>query len=254
VTATPTGPDPGLAAVAVVLTHNAPESLDRCLRAIAAQTTPPQAVLVVDNASSPPVDPSDAPPGCPPLLLVRSDHNGGPAGGYAIALARFLATPYRHAWVLDDDMRPDPTCLERGFLIAREIVEEVGLPRPELFWWAEDTEYLQWRIPAAGYPMRVVADAAVHHDAIRQGAGVPVWKYYYEARNMLWVHLYVKRRVGRYPRNVTKLLGRALLREPEGRVARLRAIGLGLHDGARGRLGTQFPIESMQERKGALPG
>jgi len=99
-----------------------------------------------------------------------------------------------------------------------------------------------------------VADAAVHHDAIRQGAGVPVWKYYYEARNMLWVHLYVKRRVGRYPRNVTKLLGRALLREPEGRVARLRAIGLGLHDGARGRLGTQFPIESMQERKGALPG
>ena len=285
-TATPTGPDPGLAAVAVVLTHNAPESLDRCLRAIAAQTTPPQAVLVVDNASSPPVDPSDAPPGCPPLLLVRSDHNGGPAGGYAIALARFLATPYRHAWVLDDDMRPDPTCLERlwvvaaahpgrafvfpvshqpdggvgvwpswcGFLIAREIVEEVGLPRPELFWWAEDTEYLQWRIPAAGYPMRVVADAAVHHDAIRQGAGVPVWKYYYEARNMLWVHLYVKRRVGRYPRNVSKLLGRAPLREPEGRVARLRAIGLGLHDGARGRLGTQFPIESMQERKGALPG
>jgi GT2 family glycosyltransferase len=268
--------------MAVVLTHNAPDSLDRCLRAIAAQTTPPQAVLVVDNASSPPVDPDDVPPGCPPLTLVRSEHNGGPAGGYALALGEFLTTPYRHAWVLDDDMRPDPDCLERlwvvaaadpgrgfvfpishqadgsvgvwpswcGFLIAREIIEEVGLPRPELFWWAEDTEYLQWRIPGAGYPMQVVGDATVHHDAIRQGDGVPVWKYYYEARNMLWVHLYVKRRVGRYPRSVTKLLGRALLREPEGRVVRLRAMGLGLFDGARGRLGTQFPVESMQERKG----
>ena len=109
--------------------------------------------------------------------------------------------PYRHAWVIDDDMRPDPECLERlwvvaakdparafvfpvsfqldgtfgawpswcGFLVAREIVEEVGVPMAELFWWAEDTEYLQWRIPQAGYPMRVVGDAYVRHDAIRQG-------------------------------------------------------------------------------------
>jgi len=29
---------------------------------------------------------------------------------------------------------------------------------------------------------------------------------------------------------------------------RLRAMSRGLVDGARGRLGTQFPIESMQER------
>jgi len=118
----------------------------------------------------------------------------------------------------------------------------------ELFWWAEDTEYLQWRIPEAGYPMRVVGDAYVRHDAIRQGHGVPVWKYYYEARNMLYVHLYVKKRVGYYPRNITKLFGRAILREPQGRMVRLRAMARGLYDGARGNLGTQFPIESMQER------
>jgi GT2 family glycosyltransferase len=274
------GPDPELSAMAVVLTYNAPASLDRCLRAIAAQTVPPAAVLVVDNASTPPVDPAGFPPGCPPVTLVRSDHNGGPAGGYALALEHFLTTPYRHAWVIDDDMRPDPDCLERlwvvaakdperafvfpisyqpdgtfgawpswcGFLVAREIVAQVGLPMSELFWWAEDTEYLQWRIPQAGYPMRVVGDAYVHHDAIRQGTGVPVWKYYYEARNLLYVHMHVKKRVGYYPRNMAKLLGRAVLREPEGRLVRLEAIGRGLVDGARGRLGTQFPIESMQER------
>jgi len=98
--------------------------------------------------------------------------------------------------------------------------------------------------------MRVVGDAYVRHDAIRHGDSVPVWKYYYEARNMLYVHLYVKKRVGYYPRNITKLLGRAVLREPGGRMVRLRAMARGLYDGARGRLGTQFPIESMQERSG----
>ena len=273
--------DPELDAMAVVLTYNAPESLHRCLLAVAAQSVAPRAVLVVDNASTPPVDPADFPPGCPPITLVRSEYNGGPAGGYAIALEQFLATPHRHAWVLDDDMGPDPDCLERlwvvaakeperafvfpvsfqldgtfgawpswcGFLVAREIIEQVGLPMAELFWWAEDTEYLQWRIPQAGYPMRVVADAHVHHDAIRQGHGVPVWKYYYESRNMLYLHLHVKKRVGYYPRNIAKLFGRAILREQEGRVVRLKAMGRGLYDGARGRLGTQFPIESMQERK-----
>ena len=276
-------PDVGHSVMAVVLTYNAPASLERCLQSIAAQTTPPQAVLVVDNASDPPVDPADLPPGGPPVTLVHSDHNGGPAGGYALALEHFLLSPYQHAWVIDDDMRPDPECLERlwvvaakdparsfvfpvsyqldgsfgawpswcAFLVSRQIIEQVGLPMSELFWWAEDTEYLQWRIPQAGYPMRVVADAVVRHDAIRHGTNVPVWKYYYEARNMLYMHLYIKRRVGFFPKNVSKLIGRAVLREPEGRMLRVRAMTRGLVDGARGRLGTQFPVETMQERSEA---
>jgi len=266
--------------MAVVLTYNAPASLERCLLSIAAQTTPPEAILVVDNASCPAVDPADLPPGCPPITLVRSEHNGGRAGGYALALEHFLKSDHGHAWVIHHDMRADPECLERlwvvgakdpsrtfvfpvshhldgtfgawpswcGFLVAREIIEQVGLPRAELFWWADDTEYLQWRIPQAGYPMRVVGDAVMHHDAIDHGEDVPVWKYYYEARNMLYVNLYLKKRVGYFPRNLTKLLRRALFREPEGRWIRLRAVGKGLYDGARGRLGSQFPIESTQEQ------
>ena len=57
--------------------------------------------------------------------------------------------------------------------------------------------------------------------------GVPVWKYYYEARNMLYLHLHVKKRVGYYPRNITKLIGRAVLREPEGRLVRRACHGPG---------------------------
>ncbi len=271
----------GRQAMAVVLTHNAPNSLDRCLRAIAAQTCPPVAVLVVDNASTPPVDLRAYDLLLDNISLLRSDINGGPAGGYALGLDRFLKDGYPHAWVLDDDMLPDPECLERlwvvadkdpvsayvfpvsyqvdgsfgawpswcGFLVSREIIEKVGLPMEELFWWAEDTEYLQWRIPEAGFPIRVVGDAVVSHDSIRHGVGVPVWKYYYEARNMLYVHLYVKRRLGLYPRNVSKLIGRAILREPEGRLTRLGAIIDGLRDGASGRLGIRVPVEPMRERQ-----
>jgi rhamnopyranosyl-N-acetylglucosaminyl-diphospho-decaprenol beta-1,3/1,4-galactofuranosyltransferase len=261
----------------VVLTHNAPDSLARCLDAIVHQTEPPDAILVVDNASHPPAMlPTEL---TSSSSIVRSEENTGPAGGYALGLKHFLDSGFDHAWVLDDDMIPQPDCLERlwalasvepesafvfpmsrqrdgavgewpswcGFLVARQIIDTVGLPMSELFWWAEDTEYLQWRIPEAGFARRVVRDAIVDHDPVRQGSGVPLWKYYYESRNMLYVHLHVKHRVGRYPRNVTKLFGRALLREHGGRLRRMSVMMRGLSDGARGRLGILYPVEPMHE-------
>jgi len=266
--------------MAVVLTHNAPASLDRCIRAIANQSTPPEALLVVDNASRPSVSLESLDGFAVPTTVVRSETNTGPAGGYALALGKFVESGFEHAWVLDDDMYPEPDCLDRlwavaekepetafvfpisrqpdgslglfpswcGFIVARQIVEAVGLPMSDLFWWAEDTEYLQVRIPERGYRRQVVNDAIVNHDGIRQGDGVPLWKYYYEARNMLYVHLYVKRRVGRYPRSVSKLFGRALLREKNGRLRRLAVMTRGLSDGARGKLGIRYPVEPMRER------
>lgn len=271
--------------MAVVLTHNAPESLARCLRAIADQTCPPGAVLVVDNASQPPVELQPSDTASLPTRVLRSEVNTGPAGGYAQALTEFVGSDYLHAWVLDDDMRPEPECLERlwtvankdpesafvfpmsrqpdgsvgvwpswcGVIVARQIVEAVGVPMAELFWWAEDTEYLQWRIPEAGYQPLVVDGAIVDHDAIRRGGSVPLWKYYYETRNMLYVHMHVKHRVGRYPRNISKLLARAVLREKDDRLRRLAIMARGLWDGAWGKLGIRFPVEPMQERK-AGPG
>jgi rhamnopyranosyl-N-acetylglucosaminyl-diphospho-decaprenol beta-1,3/1,4-galactofuranosyltransferase len=262
--------------LAVVLTHNAPETLARSLEAIIGQSTPPEAILVVDNASSPPAMLDIPPEWLTRTELVRSDVNTGPAGGYAQALAWFLDSGHAHAWVLDDDMLPESVCLERlweiadrdpdrafifpvsrqrdgsvsdwpswcGFIVSHQIV----LPMAELFWWAEDTEYLQWRIPQAGYPRQAVAAAVVNHDAVRQVGATPMWKYYYEARNMLYVHLHVKHRVGRYPRNVSMLVGRAVLREGPGRARRLSVIARGLVDGARGRLGIRYPIEPMRER------
>ncbi|HXW35935.1 MAG TPA: glycosyltransferase, partial [Acidimicrobiales bacterium] len=189
------GTDGDRRVVALVLTHNAPASLERCLEAIAAQTRPPDTVLVVDNASQPPVDARSLSNGSIRVRVVRSEVNTGPAGGWALALREFLGGDQTLAWVLDDDMVPEVDCLERlgervhaepdrafafprcidpdgswaqfpswcGFLLAREIVEAAGLPMEGLFWWAEDTEYLRFRIPRAGFERQNVKDARVHH-------------------------------------------------------------------------------------------
>jgi GT2 family glycosyltransferase len=265
--------------VALVLTHNAPRSLARCLSAIDAQAEAPEEVIIVDNASQPSVDASSL-SDARSLQVIRSDVNGGPAGGWAIALRHFLASDFTHAWVMDDDIVPDPKCLASlwaaasdtptsafvfpisvqpdgsvgrwgswcGFLISRDIVERVGMPMEALFWWAEDTEYCEWRIPQAGFPRRVVDEAVVHHDAIRQGGDIPAWKYYYESRNDLYYHLHIKRRVGRYPKKITSLVLRALLRQKKDRIACVGAICRGLYDGALGHLGIRYRLSPLHER------
>jgi rhamnopyranosyl-N-acetylglucosaminyl-diphospho-decaprenol beta-1,3/1,4-galactofuranosyltransferase len=266
--------------LAIVLTHNAPQSLSRCVAAIADQVRPPQELLVVDSGSVPPVEVGTLARETLSVRVHRCETNVGPAGGYAIGLREFLSTDFTHAWVMDDDILPEPSCLSElcalalkydepafvfprsiqpdgsegrwgswcGFLISRVVVERVGLPIEDLFWWAEDTEYCQWRIPQAGFPRRICESAVVRHDAIRQEGSVPPWKYYYEARNMLYLHLHVMHRLGRYPQNLTRLVGRAVMKEPDGRILRLRAVAKGLLDGATKRLGVRYPVEPMRER------
>ncbi len=163
--------------VAVVLTHNAPRALKRCLAALARQDRPADLVIVVDNASSPPVV-GESLPMAP--TVVRSDRNTGPAGGHHLGLTTFLATTATHAWVMDDDCVPDSASLGNlliavpaaGLVYPAWIDEQtgirvdwpalvripggarrsaaVGITAADFVWWAEDTEYLHWRIPEAG--------------------------------------------------------------------------------------------------------
>jgi hypothetical protein len=94
----------------------------------------------------------------------------------------------------------------------------------------------------------VAQRAVVRHDAIRQRAHVPDWKYYYETRNMIYLHLHVMRRLGWFPRNFTRLMGRALLREKHRYRRRFSAIARGIFDGLFGRLGIRYPVVPMRER------
>ncbi|WP_432570952.1 glycosyltransferase [Kineococcus sp. SYSU DK005] len=111
--------------VAVVVAHQRRELLLAALAALAAQTRRPDAVVVVDNAStdgtSAAVGAFAAGPGAGLRVdLVRLERNTGGAGGFAAGLARALR---RHAaelvWLMDDDTVPRPGALAAA-LAARE--------------------------------------------------------------------------------------------------------------------------------------
>jgi GT2 family glycosyltransferase len=265
--------------LAIVLTYNAPRSIVRCVRAIIDQTRPPDHILVVDNDSDPPAAEALESAGLAGKVeIARQGSNGGPAGGWAAGLGEFAARDYELAWLMDDDAVPEPSCLAAllreatrrgapsylfpqwvepdgtvtrwpawcGLLISRSIVERVGVPIAELFWWAEDTEYLWWRIPAAGHPVVHVADAVVHHTYARRHT-TPTWKYYYEARNSVYIHLRYRRNLKRIPYKMLLLLGRIVRNDHDHVGERLVMMARGISDGVRGRLGKRVPVERWGE-------
>lgn len=248
---------------ALVLTYGAPDALRACLDALASQTRPPDDVLVIDNAGDPPAR-ADA------ASVVRLERNLGPAGGHAEGLRRFLDGEADVAWVLDDDVVPEPGCLAAlleaasaaslgpvfprqfttdgrpddhprwaGVLLPRAAVAVAGLPMAELFWWVEDTEYLAHRLPARGFPSTTADAARVTHTGVRRTERAPDWKLYYESRNTIWYRFHVQRgrRAWKAARYLARVHGR-VLRQPAPRGPRLRAVWRGVWDGTRGRLGT----------------
>ncbi|MBB5830917.1 glycosyltransferase [Brachybacterium aquaticum] len=97
--------------VAVVVTYNREQLLADCLDGLAAQDRRPDAVVVIDNAST---DRSGAVADGHPLGadVVHLRRNVGGAGGFAAGIARALV---RHdadwVWVMDDDTVPRPGAL-----------------------------------------------------------------------------------------------------------------------------------------------
>ncbi len=111
---------------AVVVTYNRRELLEECLAALAAQTRPPDHILVVDNAST---------DGTPELIreryadqveLVALEVNGGGAGGFHEGLRLAHEAGHEWIWLMDDDTMPSPTALQE--LLAAP--ERTGLPHP----------------------------------------------------------------------------------------------------------------------------
>lgn len=106
--------------VAVVVTYNREQLLAECLDALAAQERRPDAVVVIDNAST---DDSGRVADQHPVGadVVHLRRNVGGAGGFAAGIARALV---RHdadwVWVMDDDTIPRPGALQ-ALLRALEL-------------------------------------------------------------------------------------------------------------------------------------
>ncbi len=96
---------PANAVVAVVVTRHRRELLADSLKMIAAQTRPPDHLVVVDNG---PDDPArDIVESCPvPATYLPSRRNLGGAGGFALGMLHALALGAEWVWCADDDGRP----------------------------------------------------------------------------------------------------------------------------------------------------
>ena len=120
--------------VAVVVAFNRQELLVAALDGLAAQTRPPDAVLVVDNAST---DQSAElatahPIGAEVLCLPR---NTGGAGGFAAGLAHAIVTmKAQTVWLMDDDTVPTPTALAELVAAWQAYPGKLSLASSRVVW------------------------------------------------------------------------------------------------------------------------
>jgi rhamnopyranosyl-N-acetylglucosaminyl-diphospho-decaprenol beta-1,3/1,4-galactofuranosyltransferase len=113
---------------AVVVTHDRKSLLEVCLAALLDQARPPDATLVVDNASR---------DGTPELLArrfprvrsLRLPRNEGGAGGFAEGMEWALGRGFEWIWLMDDDVAPDRGCLRELLEVAAESRRSVVVPR-----------------------------------------------------------------------------------------------------------------------------
>jgi rhamnopyranosyl-N-acetylglucosaminyl-diphospho-decaprenol beta-1,3/1,4-galactofuranosyltransferase len=94
----------------VVVTHNRADLLTRLLDGLAAQSRRPDAVIVVDNASTDhTADVLDARTDLP-LHVITQDNLGG-AGGFHAGVRAAYDAGWDRVWLVDDDVVPAPGCL-----------------------------------------------------------------------------------------------------------------------------------------------
>lgn len=263
----------------VILTYNRLHLLKIALCKVKSQTYTNMQILVVDNCSDDgTIDFLESQNDIHTILLQE---NTGPAGGFYYGIKYFMQKKeVDYLWLMDDDLFPAKTCLENllratsantvrypyvrekdfktrkhpawwGVLISLEIVNKIGLPRRELFFWGEDTEYLKHRIEEVHQiPVEWVAAAKGVHFTKRTNVQRAAWRYYYETRNNLYIRLYVRKSTLNLAQRMFKafkywsfLLGGLLLKE-DNKIKKLKLFFLGTFHGIFKKLGKKIDPKS----------
>ncbi len=96
----------------VVVTYNRAALLTRMLAGLAALDRKPDAVIVVDNASTDHT--ATVLEGVTDLALqvIRPEENLGGAGGFHTGVEAAFGQGYERIWLMDDDVVPAPDCLD----------------------------------------------------------------------------------------------------------------------------------------------
>ncbi|WP_405198356.1 glycosyltransferase family 2 protein [Christiangramia sp. LLG6405-1] len=262
----------------VILTYNRISLLKICVSKVLNQTYSDTEILIVDNNSEDGTkDYLKSLEGIDKLYLSE---NLGPAGGFYEGIKHFAEnTNVDYVWLMDDDFFPHKSCLDElvmntneetmvfpyvrekdfasrrspgwwGVLIPLRIVETVGYPRADLFFWSEDTEYLQARIiQKYKYQQKWISSAKGVHFTVRETNYRKPWRYYYEIRNSIYSRLYIKEitflRIYKLFRTWFKLLFNILLKE-NGKAQKLKWFFKGTFDGIFKNLGKRKELHNLQ--------
>jgi len=95
----------------VVVTYNRADLLAPMLEGLRRLERPPEAVIVIDNASTDHTGDVLAQAHVPGLQVVRSAQNLGGAGGFHLGLKTAYDQGFDRIWLMDDDVVPAPDCL-----------------------------------------------------------------------------------------------------------------------------------------------
>jgi rhamnopyranosyl-N-acetylglucosaminyl-diphospho-decaprenol beta-1,3/1,4-galactofuranosyltransferase len=95
----------------VVVTYDRADLLGRMLAGLAALERLPDAVIVVDNASSDHTPETLAAATNPGLQVIRTDDNLGGSGGFHLGVKTAYDAGFDRIWLMDDDVVPAPDCL-----------------------------------------------------------------------------------------------------------------------------------------------
>ncbi len=187
-------PESSARVVAVVVTWNRRELLTESIEALRAQTAPPVAIVVVDNASDDGTAELLDSSWADGLDVVHLRENTGGAGGFTVGVERAMSHHPDLVWLLDDDTVPTPTAAgelvsawrgypgERPAVLASRVVWVDGrdhpMNTPRTKPGATDAE----RAAAASVgavPIRSASFVSIMCDAARiRERGLPVADYF----------------------------------------------------------------------------
>ncbi|HEY9005613.1 glycosyltransferase [Ohtaekwangia sp.] len=256
--------------LAIIVTFNRPPVLEKCLLSLFNQQYAALKVHVVVNSNDQgTIDVLESFVRAGNPVTFECFDNVGPAGGFYYGLKTFQEGTSSYAWLMDDDVVVDPDCLTHllnhidkheyvfpkvlkssgeeivsygwwGILLTRALVEKVGLPMKELFYWSEDTEYLQNRIPriynVEPYRCKEAVLYHLHHRTSKH----PSWYYYYVVRNTFYYRTrivdYTWARTKRTIIMYVKYIANILFRE-ERKIRKLYLLVYGTYHGLIGKLG-----------------
>jgi rhamnopyranosyl-N-acetylglucosaminyl-diphospho-decaprenol beta-1,3/1,4-galactofuranosyltransferase len=260
----------------VIVTFRRPVVLEACLQSLANQSLMEmdRVHVVVNSDDIQTLDTiSSFRSAFTATLTYEVLNNEGPAGGFYMGIKKFIEdSRAEYVWLMDDDIIVGEGCLNEllinsgkshylypkviignndevrsfgwwGVLLSRDVVEKAGLPLKELFYWAEDSEYLQYRISwQQGLKPLRVENARVqhlHNRSLKRAS----WYYYYTSRNTLFYRIH---RIGLTRYGIKVLLGifpyllYMIFKKEDNKWEKFKLLLLGLFHGLAGKIGKRI--------------